>query len=82
MYPDPRVVRFVTEHFIPIRIHVRDHAAEWQRLGERYGVQWTPTYIKTDAEGWWCDPYWGCYLTGDPQYQNQFQFHGGVTARF
>jgi hypothetical protein len=51
-------------------------------FGVRFGVQWTPTYIKTDAEGWWCDPYWGCYLTGDPQYSNQLQFHGGVTARF
>jgi opacity protein-like surface antigen len=51
-------------------------------FGVRFGVQWTPTYIKTDAEGWWCDPYWGCYLTGDAQYSNQLQFHGGVTARF
>jgi opacity protein-like surface antigen len=51
-------------------------------FGVRLGAQWTPTYIKTDAEGWWCDPYWGCYLTGDPQYSNQFQISGGVTARF
>ena len=38
-----------------------------QHFGVRFGAQWTPTYIKTDAEGWWCDLYWGCYLTGDPQ---------------
>jgi hypothetical protein len=32
--------------------------------------------------GWWCDPYWGCYLVGNSQYSNQFQFTGGVTVRF
>jgi opacity protein-like surface antigen len=53
-----------------------------QHVGIRAGVLWTPTYIKTDSEGWWCDPYWGCYVVGDPQYSNQFQFSGGVTARF
>jgi opacity protein-like surface antigen len=53
-----------------------------QHVGVRFGAQWTPTYIKTDAEGWWCDPYWGCYLTGDAQYSNQLQFSGGVTTRF
>jgi len=51
-------------------------------VGFRAGVQWTPTYIKSDAGGYWCDPYWGCYLVGDPQYSNQFQFSGGVTVRF
>lgn len=51
-------------------------------VGVRFGVHWTPTYIKTDAEGWWCDPYWGCYVVGDAQYSNQFQFNGGVTLRF
>src|SRR5262245_34488660 len=25
------------------------------RVGARFGVQWTPTYIKSDAVGWWCD---------------------------
>jgi opacity protein-like surface antigen len=51
-------------------------------VGVRLGLQWTPTYIKTDAEGWWCDPYWGCYVVGDAQYANQFQFNGGITFRF
>ena len=53
-----------------------------KRAGLKLQARWTPTYIKSDAEGWWCDPYWGCYLTGDPQYSNQFQISGGVTARF
>jgi opacity protein-like surface antigen len=52
------------------------------RIGVRAGVRWTPTYIKSDAAGWWCDPYWGCYVVGDAQYSNQFEFNGGITLRF
>ena len=51
-------------------------------VGVRFGVQWTPTYIKSDSEGWWCDPWWGCYLVGDSKYSNQFEFSGGVVFRF
>ena len=36
--------------------------------GSNFGIRlegrWTPTYIKTDPEGYWCDPYWGCYTVG------------------
>ena len=52
------------------------------RVGARAMVRWTPTYIKSDPGGWWCDPFWGCYLAGDPQYSNQFEISGGVTFRF
>ena len=41
-----------------------------------------PTYIKSDAEGYWCDPYWGCYVVGDAQYANQFEFSAGISLRF
>jgi opacity protein-like surface antigen len=51
------------------------------RVGLRFGMRWTPTYIKSDPGGWWCG-YWGCYMTGDPQYANQFDFSGGLTIRF
>lgn len=51
-------------------------------VGVRFGVHWTPTYIKTDSAGYWCDPYWGCYVVGDAQYSNQFQFNGGIIFRF
>lgn len=51
-------------------------------VGYRAGVRWTPTYIKSDAAGYWCDPYWGCYVVGDAQYSNAFDFNGGVTFRF
>jgi opacity protein-like surface antigen len=52
------------------------------KVGIKFGVHWVPTYIKTDAAGYWCDPYWGCYVVGDAQYSNQFQFNGGITFRF
>jgi opacity protein-like surface antigen len=51
-------------------------------VGVRFGIQWTPTYIKSDAAGYWCDPYWGCYLVGDAQYSNQWDIGGGITFRF
>lgn len=51
MYSDPRVVRFVEEQFIPVRAHVKDNAAEFKRLGERFGVQWTPTTLVVDSNG-------------------------------
>jgi outer membrane protein W len=52
------------------------------RVGGRFGVRWTPTYIKSDPGGYWCDPYWGCYVVGDPQYANQFEINGGITLKF
>src|SRR6476469_6036403 len=51
-------------------------------VGVRFGIQWTPTYIKSDAAGYWCDPYWSCYLAGDPQYSNQWDIGGGIIFRF
>ena len=52
------------------------------KVGGRFGVRVTPAYIKSDAVGWWCDPYWGCYLVGDAQYANQFEIGGGITFKF
>ena len=51
-------------------------------VGLKLGIQWTPTYIKSDAAGYWCDPYWGCYMVGDAQYSNQWDISGGITFRF
>jgi hypothetical protein len=53
-----------------------------EHIGFKFIGQWTPTYIKSDAVGWWCDPFWGCYVVGDAQYANQFSFNGGVIVRF
>lgn len=52
------------------------------KVGIRLAFSWTPSYIKSDATGYWCDPFWGCYLVGDPQYSNQFHLTGGATFGF
>lgn len=51
-------------------------------FGIRLESRWTPTYIKSDAAGYWCDPYWGCYTVGNAQYNNQFELSGGFVFRF
>lgn len=51
MYTNPKVQSFVNEVFVPVRIHVRENADEWKRLGAKYGVQWTPTILIVDGDG-------------------------------
>jgi hypothetical protein len=51
VWPDERVGRLVTEHFLPARLHVREQAADFKRFGERYGAPWTPTTLFLDPEG-------------------------------
>ncbi len=53
-----------------------------KNVGLRLEGRWTPTYIKSDSAGWWCDPYWGCYVVGNAQYANQFELSGGINFRF
>ena len=53
-----------------------------KHVGARAAFRFTPTYIKSDAAGWWCDPFWGCYVVGSAQYANQLDFSGGITLRF
>jgi hypothetical protein len=51
VWPDERVVRFVTENFLPARVHVKDDADAFKRYGERYQAPWTPTILLLDPEG-------------------------------
>jgi hypothetical protein len=51
VWPDERVVRFVADNFIPARVHVKDDAAKFQRFGEKYAAQWTPTILQLDSGG-------------------------------
>ncbi len=53
-----------------------------ENLGVRFMGRWTPTYIKTDAAGWWCDPFWGCYVVGNADYSHQFELSAGAIYRF
>jgi len=51
-------------------------------VGLKLTARWTPTYIKSSASGYWCDPFYGCWVLGDPDYSHQFDISGGVTIRF
>jgi len=35
------VERFITENFVPVKIHIKEQPATF----ERFGVQWTPTFV-------------------------------------
>lgn len=49
MYPQPEIARFISEHFVPVRVHVKDDKEEFQRLGQKFDAQWTPTTLVIDA---------------------------------
>jgi hypothetical protein len=51
-------------------------------VGARLEARFTPTYIRSTDDGWWCDDYWGCYTIEQLHYAKQFEFSGGVTFRF
>jgi hypothetical protein len=51
VYSDPRVIRFIDEHFGPVRVHVRRQSDEFKRLGTKFGAQWTPTILVIDETG-------------------------------
>ena len=51
MYADERVARLISESFIPARVHVKDQAEAFQRLGDKFGAQWTPTIVMLDENG-------------------------------
>lgn len=51
MWPHRRVVELVTDEFIPVRVHVRDDASEFARLGNAFDAHWTPTTLILDSAG-------------------------------
>lgn len=51
MYSDQRVIDFIVQHFVPVRVHVKENAAAYRELGARYSAQWTPTVLILDSEG-------------------------------
>jgi hypothetical protein len=46
-YPDPRVAEFVSRHFVPVQLPVKEH----RDLVEEYLVSWTPNVILADDRG-------------------------------
>jgi len=47
VYPEPRVTEFVSQNFIPVRLHVKTHP---EAMG-RFGADWTPTVMLLDSNG-------------------------------
>ena len=45
------VIAFIEQHFTPVRVHVKEQRDEFQRLGARFGAQWTPTTLLIDGQG-------------------------------
>jgi hypothetical protein len=50
VWPNPRVVKFVNDNFRPARVHVKDDADLFQRYGQKYSAQWTPTILELDSD--------------------------------
>ena len=50
MYPSPSIVSLIGEHFIPVRVHVKQKE-EFARLGAKYNAQWTPAALLIDGDG-------------------------------
>ncbi len=41
MYPDAEVASYVTKHFVPVRIHIKEQPQNFKR----FGAEWTPTIL-------------------------------------
>jgi opacity protein-like surface antigen len=52
------------------------------KVGFKLGVRWTPTHIRTDPSGIWCNPRFGCWIISTWVYSNQVEFGAGVLLRF
>lgn len=51
MYSNDAVARMVSDSFVPVRVHVREQADDFQRMGERFGAEWTPTILMVGPDG-------------------------------
>ena len=70
--------RFSTTWGGGVKYFTTDH------LGFRGGVRWTPTHIKSDPAGIWCDPWWPwyCWQVSNANYSHQFEMSVGIVTRF
>ena len=41
----------MSDNFLPIRVHVREQADDFKRLGQKFQAQWTPTILELDPDG-------------------------------
>jgi opacity protein-like surface antigen len=52
------------------------------KVGFKLGVRWTPTHIRTDPSGIWCNTRFGCWVISTRVYSNQVEFGAGILLRF
>ena len=48
MYSQPAIADLIQRHFVPVRLHVKDDADEFKRVGSLLNAQWTPTTLIVD----------------------------------
>ncbi|HEX5042925.1 MAG TPA: thioredoxin fold domain-containing protein [Candidatus Polarisedimenticolaceae bacterium] len=51
VYPSSPIQRYVQEHFVPVRVHVKEQPEPFRTLGDRYDAHWTPTTLVLDDAG-------------------------------
>ena len=51
-------------------------------VGFKLQAAYAPSYLTEDNDGYWCDPFYGCYTYPDPQYLDQWEFSLGIVKRF
>lgn len=73
----PDKTRFSPTLGTGVKFYLRSH-----KYGLNLGVRWTPTFLKSGSEGFWCDPYWGCFTADNSQFAHQLELAGGVQLRF
>jgi opacity protein-like surface antigen len=54
----------------------------WSKVGFKLGVRWTPTHIRTDPSGIFCNPRFGCWVVSQTRYSNQVDLGTGILFRF
>jgi hypothetical protein len=47
VYPQEQVAESVTEHFVPVKIYIKERPQDFGR----FKAEWTPTLILTEADG-------------------------------
>jgi Outer membrane protein beta-barrel domain len=52
------------------------------KVGFKLGVRWTPTHIRTDPSGIFCNPRFGCWVISTWVYSNQVELGTGILFRF
>jgi TolA-binding protein len=48
VYSQPGVADLIQQHFVPVRLHVKDDKDEFKRVGSMLNAQWTPTTLIVD----------------------------------